>query len=138
MKRVFFEILALMILISSCKKDNEENANGFIIPEGTYSGTFQRQVSGIGRISNVTLTFERNGWTGQSQYGTYPALCPRGTYKMDSTGQITFESFCVWTADFDWTLILAGEWKLIVNNNNIEFSKEYTSSLKDIYKLTKQ
>ena len=138
MKKILFEILTLTILISSCKKDHADDVNDLIIPEGTYTGTFQRQISGNGPISNVTFTFKLNDWTGQSQYAKYPALCQRGTYKIDSTDQITFESTCIWTADFDGTLILGGKWKFIFSGNSIEFSKEYTSAFKDIYKLTKQ
>ena len=137
MKQILFAILTLTILISSCKKNNADNDNALIIKNGTYIGTFQRQVSGSGLISNVTITFNRSDWTGQSQYAKYPALC-RGTYKIDGADQITFENSCPWTAEFDWTLILSGEYKLIVSGNSIEISKDYSGAFKDIYKLTKQ
>ncbi len=43
--------------------------------EETYVGTFQRLTSGGGQISNVTIIFSANTWTGQSEFSKYPALC---------------------------------------------------------------
>ncbi|SRR5258705_9249845 len=133
--RQLFIISALAMLTASCKKTRVDN--GSIIKNGTYTGTFQRQVSGNGIISNVTITFTSVDWSGQSQYTKYPALC-RGTYKINGTDQITFEDSCPWTAEFDWTFILSGDYKLIVNGNSIQISKDYNNAFKDVYKLTKQ
>ena len=123
------------MLTASCKKADVDN--GSIIKNGIYVGTFQRQVSGNGMISNVTITFASVNWSGQSQYEKYPALC-RGTYKINGADQITFENSCPWTAEFDWTIILSGNYKLIVNGNSIQISKDYNNAFKDVYKLIKQ
>jgi len=135
MKPILFGLAAIAIVLSSCKK--EVDGNDSIIRPGTYTGTFQRQVAGAGTISNLTVTFSTAGWTGESQYAKYPALC-HGSYKLNSSHQITFENACAWTAEFDWTLILSGDYKIVVDNNYVEFSKDYAGAFKDIYKLVRQ
>jgi hypothetical protein len=134
MKYIIFAALTLTILISSCEK--KDTGTDYLIKNGTYVGTFQRKVSGTGPISNVTLTFNSGNWTGESQYAKYPALC-HGTY-ITTPGQISFENSCVWTADFDWTLILSFDYKLLVSGNNIEISRDYNGAFTDIYNLARQ
>lgn len=133
MQRIFSVFLCLALFVFSCEKASPN----FVIPEGTYVGTFQRLTSGTGQISNVTITFSANNWTGQSQYAKYPALC-HGTYKRIGTDNVTFENACPWTAEFDWTLILSQEYQLKMVGNTIEITRDYNGAYKDIYKLTKQ
>lgn len=133
MRQIFPILLCLTLVAASCKKTSRD----FIIPQGTYAGTFQRLTSNGGQISNVTITFSENKWTGQSEFPKYPALC-KGTYTVSGTGNVNFENTCSWTAEFDWTLILAQEYRLKVVGNDIEISREYNGGSKDIYKLTKQ
>ena len=129
---LFCCIISLSAL--SCNK----NTDYAILPDGTYTGTFQRQIGGNGQISNVTIIFSPGKWTGQSQIEKYPALC-HGTFKTIEPEIINFTNDCVWTTEFDGTLVLNGEYKIKVMGNKIEFSKEYNSrNLKDIYSLTKQ
>jgi len=133
MRHIFFALFTLTLFAVSCKKVNPE----FLIPEGTYVGTFQRLSSSGGEVSNVTITFSGNNWTGQSQFAEYPALC-QGKYKTSGGDKITFENACAWTAEFDWTLILSQDYKLVFAGNSIEISRDYNGAFKDIYKLTKQ
>ena len=133
MRHICWALFSLALSAFSCKKTTPD----FVIPEGNYIGTFQRSNSGGGQISNVSITFSANNWTGQSQYEKYPALC-HGTYKASGSDNITFENACPWTAEFDGTLILSKEYKLKVVGNSIEISRDYNGAYKDIYKLTKQ
>ena len=133
MRQAFSIVFCFTLFAVSCKKTSSDA----VIPEGTYVGTFQRLTSEGGQLSNVTITFSENNWTGQSQLAKYPALC-RGAYKAGGYNKVTFENACPWTAEFDWTLILSGEYKLSLRGNTIEISKEYNGAFKDIYKLTKQ
>ena len=133
MRHLFLIILCSTLLDTSCKKTNSAPK----IPNGTYIGTFQRQTSTGGQISNVTIAFSENTWIGQSQFEKYPALC-HGTYKTNSTHEITFENACPWTAEFDWSLILGHDYKINIVNKSIEITRDYDSAVKDIYKLTKQ
>jgi hypothetical protein len=133
MRLILSLLFCLTMLTISCKKTT---AN-YLIPEGTYVGTFQRLTSTGGQISNVKIIFTANTWTGQSQILKYPALC-QGTYKASSSDNLTFENTCPWTAEFDWTLILSQDYKLKVMGNNVKISRDYSSGSKDIYTLTKQ
>lgn len=133
MRHILSALFCLTIFTVSCKKAN----SNFLIPEGTYVGTFQRLTSTGGQISNVTITFSANNWTGQSQFAKYPALC-HGTYKANGADNVTFENVCFWTAEFDWTLILSRDYKIKIFSNNVEISRDYNGVFKDIYILTKQ
>ncbi len=131
LKLSFFFLVTFCI--SSCKK----NSSNFLIPDGTYVGTFQRNTSTAGQISNVTITFSANNWIGQSQYAKYPALC-HGTYTIKDNESISFENACPWTAEFDWTLILSKDYKINITGKDIEISKDFNGAIIDIYKLTRQ
>ena len=133
MRYLLSVLLSFVLLAPSCKKDHSH----FKIPEGTYVGTFQRITPTGAQLSNVTITFSTNSWSGQSQFAKYPALC-RGTYKVKDADNITFENACPWTAEFDWTLILAEDYKMKVVGDQLEISRNYNGEFKDIYNLTKQ
>lgn len=107
-KIAFLVILVAVVL--GCNKDEnniETNING------NFIGTFERS----GNISNVEISFNNGAYSGQSDLDRFPALC-NGSYLI-SGSIITFENACVWTADFDWTLILKGNWTYSMNNNEL-------------------
>lgn len=133
MRLILLNLLFVTLFAVSCKKTNYD----FEIREGTYVGTFQRLTSNGGQISNVTINFSANSWTGQSEYVKYPALC-RGTYKVTASNNVTFENTCAWTAEFDWTLILSGDYKIKITGNKLEISRDYNGAYKDVYNLIKQ
>src|SRR5688572_19087412 len=101
MRHILLVLLLSILINASCKK-----ASNSLIPNGTYKGTFQRQTSTGGQISNVTINFSANTWTGESEIAKYPALC-NGTYSANGNDSISFGNNCPWTAEFDWSLILA-------------------------------
>jgi len=123
-------LFCLALSVASCKK----TGSNAVIPNGTYSGTFQRLINGGGQISNVTITFSANTWTGQSQSPRYPALC-KGAYKEKSADSVSFENNCPWTAEFDWSLILTGDYKIVTSGENLEMSHNYSNGYLDVYKL---
>ncbi len=124
-KQNFLILVGLLFIILSCNTDDENSQ-----PEinGEYVGVFERD----GNNSNVELTFNNGNWTGESEIVKFPALC-NGTYS-SSGNVITFENACFWTAEFDWTLILSGEWNYRLNGNSLILTK--TNG--DKYTLTKQ
>jgi hypothetical protein len=129
--------LIVILLLSSISCEPEPDR----IPFGTYTGTFQRQnVFGGGEISNVTITFSMYSWIGDSDKNKYPAL-GNGSYSLYKN-KLTFNNNNVWTADFDWSLILSGDYEIIINNDLIRISRSYsgpsTDTWTDIYILTKQ
>lgn len=133
MKQLFFLLIAVAVSIVSCKKNDA--AGG--IKESTYSGTFQRQVSGSGPVASVSINFNGGKWNGQSDRTRYPALCS-GTYTQPTANLIRFENDCVWTAEFDHTLILSGDYELKIAGDSMTFVKNYNGAAKDIYTLMKQ
>jgi hypothetical protein len=136
MKKLLFAIWIVIISSTSCEKSHNDK-----IPDGIYTGTFQRQLAfGGGDIANVVLTFSSNTWTGQSDMPKYPALC-HGTYTIDKR-KIIFTNDCIWTAEFDGTLILGGDYTFNLNGNQLGFIRDDRGPSRDtyvdVYNLTKQ
>lgn len=136
MKKPLFAIWIVILSVTGCEKSHNDK-----IPDGIYKGTFQRQLAfGGGEIANVVLTFSSNTWSGQSDISKYPALC-HGTYSINN-GIITFKNNCVWTAEFDWTLILGREYTFSRTGNQLEFIRDDRGPSRDtyvdVYNLTKK
>lgn len=127
--RSFIISFIFILVFSSC---NEEEQLERRFEEGTYKGTFIRNwVWGQSDTAAIIMTFEDNRWSGSSDIPKYPALC-RGTYSITGN-KITFQNECPWTAEFDWSLILSGEFTLEKSGNVLEFSKDNRSATSDTY-----
>ena len=136
MKKFLLVISIVIIAIASCEKSQNDK-----IPDGVYTGTFQRQLAfGGGEIAQITITFSSNTWTGQSDKPKYPALC-HGTYKLDKQ-KIVFTNECAWTAEFDWSLILGGDYDFSIDGNQLEILRSSlgpsSDTWTDKYSLTRQ
>ena len=110
--------------ILSCNSDDDNPQT----LDGEYSGIFERN----GVTSNVELSFDEGVFAGESETARYPAICTGNYTTSDNT--IEFQNGCVWTADFDWTLILGDEWNYTLNGNTLTLIKLNG----DKYVLTKQ
>lgn len=124
MKVKHFSFLVLLVIMLGCNQD-EENLQSL---NGTYMGIFVRNQ----QAAKVELSFDNGTYQGYSERYKFPALC-RGTYTV-SGSKITFANDCPWTAEFDWTLILSGEWDFKLTGNILIL----TSSGGDKYTLTRQ
>lgn len=113
MKLRIFILIGFLSIAFACSSNDD------IIPniEGHYSGTFERN----GTISNVTLAFNNGTFIGESQIVKFPAIC-NGTYSI-SSNSLNFNNQCIWTADFDWTLILADQWNYTFSNGVLTMEK---------------
>jgi hypothetical protein len=130
MNKLIQLLLLFTILSLGCERNNTPSDK---IPIGIYTGTFQRQLAfGGGDTAHVTITFSSSTWTGQSDRFHYPALC-HGTYKIDNN-KIVFANECEWTAEFDWTLILSGEYDFRINGNHLTIYHDYSTPTIDAYK----
>ncbi len=119
----------ILIWLSACERQED---GYFEISGGTYTGTFQREmVWSESDTANITLVFSANKWSGTGDHEKYPALC-HGTYSVNGD-TIDFTNECVWTADFDWSLILHGKYRIIMQGDGIEFYKDYRSATSDTY-----
>jgi hypothetical protein len=136
MKRLSVLLLIASAALLSCKKHKTGDDQ---LLTGTYKGTFQRvgaPFSGV--LSEVTVTFNGNRFSGQGALPTYPAIC-NGSFTQNGT-KLTFDNECVWTANFDWTFILDGEYEITFSGNNVEIIRGYDGIVfyQDIYKLVRQ
>jgi len=133
----FMLALAFIACICGCSTIQEN----YLFADGTYKGSFQREITWLPTdTSTVTLRFSGNTWSGSSSKPYYPALC-KGTYTIIGD-TIIFTNECAWTANFDWTLILSGKYKIKIKSDSIEISKDYRSATSDTqvdrYKLKRQ
>ena len=103
-----FGLLLLMSVLVSCEDDGfiiSEDYNDTVVFEGVF---FRSSPTAKYMTSDVSISFKQNTFIGTSSEDKYPAIC-EGTFTINN-GIIDFENSCVWTADFDWTLILSGKW----------------------------
>jgi hypothetical protein len=133
MKTIVKTFAALTILILSCD-DNDQPKSTI---HGTYTGHFQRSSPEADwMVANVTLVFGHNTFSGESDQGRYPAICD-GTYEI-AGDTIKFNNDCVWTADFDWTFILYGEFEFETTGDQLTLTRRYSEHVFDQYTLTRQ
>lgn len=109
-------ILLIAALSLACQYNDLSNA---ILKPGTYKGTFFRTYADGPNyeVANVTITFTKDQFSGVSDKIHYPAIC-HGTYHL--VGQdIDFTNACIFTANFDWSLILSGKYQVTSNDNQL-------------------
>jgi len=124
----------LLFVLAGCNK-----ADGSKEFEAHYTGTFVR-MDGTPLndpiVSNVTLNFTNNTFSGTSNVHNYPALCS-GTFTISQT-RIIVNNTCFFTANFDWTYIFKGEYNYEQKGNQLRIWRTYPDGTTDIYQLTKQ
>jgi hypothetical protein len=124
----------IIALLFACEDNDIEKIE---LANGTYNGTFYRTSPAADwMVSNVTLTLTDGSYTGESDIARYPAIC-RGTYTV-SGQNVEFANACPWTAEFDWTFILSGNFKIASNDGEIILTRVYDANTIDTYKLKKQ
>jgi len=124
-------LFVLFLALLSCEERDLNGNDEFLL--GTYKGEFFR-LSPLSkpRASNVILNFTPNSFSGSSDEAKYPAIC-HGTYHI-SGNEIEFIDECPWTAEFDWTLILSGKYKIRIEGDKLEMWKEVDGNI-DRYEL---
>ncbi len=129
-------MIILVFFALACQEDDEGNPPS-LLEEGTYTGVFYRSSPNARWApANVTLTLENGSFSGSSDTDKYPAIC-EGIYQLIGTDQITFANSCIWTADFDWSLILGGEYQITERDNKIVIRREYEGQVSDTYELSR-
>jgi hypothetical protein len=123
--KTFMLIMLVIAILTSCDKDDNNVKTNI---DGNYIGTFERGEN----ITNVEISFNNGIFNGQSDVEKFPALC-NGSYSI-TENLITFENACPWTAEFDWTLILSGNWTYNIINNELILIND----IGDKYTLTEQ
>jgi hypothetical protein len=132
MKSALFILTILSLGFVACEKDSDNN----YFPNGIYKGSFKRYNVAGSQEAQVTISFDYPNWSGSSNISRYPAL-GKGTFYSDNE-VLKFKSTSVWTADFDWTLILDGAYIENRKGDSLIFTRSYGDGAVDMYKLKKQ
>ena len=118
---------------TSCEEHEHE---GTKLEDGMYTGKFNRSSpTGDYITSNITITLEDGAFSGTSDVEKYPAIC-NGTFS-GNQNKVDLEDVCVWTADFDWTLIMDGTFDITIEEDEIILSRSYEGDVFDQYRITK-
>lgn len=137
--RTFLSMVAICFLISCSKEKEEENriAICFPGPDSTvYKGKFERSaISGV-QSSDVILKLKDNVFSGTSIQPLFPAI-GTGTFSTTSS-TVSFKNQTMWTANFDWTLILDGTFDVRVNGDSLILTKFRGYDFVDTYSLKRQ
>lgn len=120
MKKLF--LIGLCIFFSSCSDDDT-----YSDINGNYTGFFERGE----RTGEVSLSFNDGIYTGATEFAKFPAIC-EGNYVVNNN-TISFSNVCIWTAEFDWSLILNGDWRFTLQDNELIL----TNKIGDRYVLDK-
>lgn len=124
MKAIFSIMIFLVVVgITSCDNDDEISST---ILDGTYEGTFTVGYADGQTFSNpVTINFDSNNYSSSAGPNRYPAG-GNGKFKL-SGDLVEFSDVNIWTADFDWGLILSGTYTITETKTYIEFLKNQNS-----------
>lgn len=119
-----FAFFLIVLCIVSCDKDDELPISDLM---GVYNGTFTVEYSEdpsfydeLTLSNDVTIEFEDGNFSCSSGENHIPAG-GSGTYEIVGN-KITFSDENGWYADFDWNLILDGEYDIKETNSEITIS----------------
>lgn len=123
------------ILLSGCSESEE--VPGLIELSGTYEGTFTVEYSngGLSQSNPVTVSFSDNTFASTVGENRFPAG-GSGKYEL-GVNSIIFTDDNIWTADFDWNLVLNGEYSVIVSENIITLTANKNDVGVYTYELTR-
>ena len=104
---------------------------------GNYEGTFTKDCADCTtETSRVKINFDNSQFSGETDNGHKLPAIGKGVYTIDRS-KIDFNNASFWTADFDWRLILKGEYRYELAGDVLRLEKAedgYTY----VYLLTKQ
>jgi len=120
MKSKFKSILfvGFFICVLSCGKSDDD----FLATlEGEYKGTFTVEYQNDQTFSNpVEVSFSGGEFSSSTGANRFPAG-GNGAYEVEKN-TIQFTDKNIWTADFDWNLILNGTYNYTINGNMLTLS----------------
>lgn len=133
MKTLLFITILSAIITKGCNSNNDDPQN-LPIADGLYSGIFTSTSSTGVSKGDVTLEIKGNRFIASGNANRIPAG-GSGTWSVDPDGKaISLQDENFWTADFDWSLIMSGDFsysfngsKLILTRSSIDgsTSQEY-------------
>ncbi|MDP4710834.1 MAG: hypothetical protein NWS63_06540 [Saprospiraceae bacterium] len=105
-------VFSVAVLIAGCNKDELD------IMDGTYKGTFTVTYDSGTQTGPTTLDLQDGKFSCQGNPNRIPAG-GSGTFFSDKS-KITFQDENVWTADFDWNLILSGQYSYTFDGRKLK------------------
>ena len=126
-KSIIFIFLASFAL-SSCS-DKLEISSLKVTYKGTF--TYHDQASSVAPqpSGEIVLTITENAYLSTGSPNRIPAG-GSGVFELTEEGQIKFEDQNIWTADFDWNLILNGYYKYKMRGDSLILKKELNEGVK--------
>lgn len=122
--------VSIAILLLKCKKDNLQ------IEDGLYKGKFIVTYSSGIQSNQTTLELKNGKFFCNGNSNRIPAG-GSGTFTADKS-KITFNDENYWTADFDWNLILNGQYSYTFDGKQLIISATKNNVGYYIYNLEKQ
>ena len=128
-------LLALVIfLFAGCNEDDIQ-----LSQDGVYTGIFyQTNAFALYQTSDVTIALKGGKFGGVSTDSQYPAICS-GSYSTESK-QIIFSNECVFTADFDGSLVLDGTYEIgvVQDSDSLYLVQNLGGQRYNIFRLTRE
>jgi hypothetical protein len=110
--------VGFFICILSCGNSDD---NFLTTLEGEYEGTFTVEYQNDQTFSNpVEVSFGGGEFSSSTGPNRFPAG-GSGAYEVENN-TIQFTDKNIWTADFDWNLILNGTYNYTINENTLTLS----------------
>jgi hypothetical protein len=122
--KIILTLLITALFFQSCSKIS--------LPNGSYSGRFLMESGTISNEGIFQLEILDNNFHCTGNVNRMPAG-GSGTFSM-SNNEIAFQDENMWTADFDWNLILNGSYSTSQEGDTLILVKEQGST-KYIYKI---
>ena len=123
-------VLTIIALMAGHKKNTKK------MEEGTYRGRFKVVYPTGTRSGKTTLELQNSKYTCKGNANRIPAG-GSGAYSINSA-KVTFYDENIWTADFDWHLILNGEYDYSFDGKNLKISAHKNGVGYYEYNLTKK
>ncbi|HEX8333977.1 MAG TPA: hypothetical protein VF622_15260 [Segetibacter sp.] len=128
MKNLLLLSFLLTTVLMGCDKE-------VVTPDGEYVGTFARTSPNSNWVtSNVTLNISGKSYSGTSDKQYYPVIC-KGTLEFKGS-TLTVTPECMFTANFDWTLIFKGDYEVEAEGESLRLLKRH-GDFTDVYNLKK-
>ena len=129
--RIYFAFIFLAFAIASCNKDGTGSVTG------TYVSTFTVTYPTHTATGNATVKLHRNGQFNCSRDTNNIPAGGSGTFTK-TADKMAFKDINYWTADFDWNLILNGEYNFSLDGKNLKLIAFKNDYAQYEYDLTRQ
>ena len=122
-------VLIIAVLFFGCDKESLE------VVDGTYVGVFTVTYDSGAKTDSTTLVLKDGNYTCSGNLQRIPAG-GSGTYVIEK-GRIIFSDKNIWTAEFDWNLILNGQYDYTFDGKKLKISARLNNVGRYEYKLEK-